>query len=59
VVRAEKTARDVAADCLQDLRDAGGRVAGIVLSQTEWKDVAYGPYYEDTTSVALARRHAA
>ena len=59
VVRSEKTPRDIASDGLQDLREAGGRIAGVVVSQAEWKDLAYGPYYEDTTAVTMARNHAA
>ncbi|MCR9255644.1 MAG: polysaccharide biosynthesis tyrosine autokinase [Alphaproteobacteria bacterium] len=59
VVRSEKTARDVAGDGLQDLREAGGVMAGVVLSQADWIDVAYGPYYDRSSPLPIQRRRAA
>jgi len=59
VVRSEKTAREVAADGLQDLREAGGMVTGVVLSQADWNDVAYGPYYDEAPSMPALRRRPA
>ena len=59
VVRSEKTKREVASESLRDLREAGGGVAGIVLSQADWTDVAYGPYYEETVPMPRLRHRSA